>query len=452
MSKQQMQSDVEKNQNNKLAGGWADHRKLAGSEGILTPAALAPPADEQTNAGTTPIDIESGRFTQALASERLMHPPKCCCTSQSATFNLLASLNDPFSIVTPEDHLKAAGELLGVLFVVCGITTYVNKPGLFQDNPLMVRLGYSNPCITFDSHPASYVAQVLWPVVAYMNLQYCTSAVTRTLFKYRTNVTSLTKTSIGIGAIVLFAISTCIFGLVFVISPMGPCQRSYDYDTTDQLATGDVVDTAGLADKYMWLHTYFYLQYIACRLVIVVVTYYEAGWEKASRNSKIFLGIFAFCSIMIIVSAYVNYDYYDNAVDSCFLNATDTFNAKKSSGFSDEVLEKGYEALRFSDEQNAFLKSGDFISSGEFNAAKCIQKHQCYEQGGTQAIRFYVEKSIRRNCEGRLRLTHKPYIPAWFMGTCDYTWFVCLLLTQRFLPPVKSLYRFTVLGGDNIKH
>tara|TARA_B110001452_G_scaffold237837_1_gene217936 strand:- start:928 stop:1245 length:318 start_codon:yes stop_codon:yes gene_type:complete len=65
--------------------------------------------------------------------------------------------------VDPQQYLNVAGEMLIVLLLVSAIVTGISKPETYKDNPLIDRLGFNNVCISFETKPAGYFAQVLWP-------------------------------------------------------------------------------------------------------------------------------------------------------------------------------------------------------------------------------------------------------------------------------------------------
>lgn len=118
----------------------------------------------------------------------------------------------------PEAFLKAAGEMLFVLILTCWILTAIFNPDIFHDNPMIVRIGYNNLCIGFDSPPATYVGMVLFCPCVYLLLRYSFTDMERTSL-VRERLTSR-QVSFSYATDAMMAISICVFGLVFVISPM----------------------------------------------------------------------------------------------------------------------------------------------------------------------------------------------------------------------------------------
>lgn len=200
------------------------------------------------------------------------------------TLAMKVSHPDGYTIV-PEEYLKAAGEMLAILFAVCGVVTYFTSPDTYKQNPLLDRLGYNNPCVTFDTKPASYFALALWAPTAYLCLAFAHHDCQRTFLTWRHDKATARSLVINVGADILYAVSTSLFSLVFSISPL----------------------TNGVD---MWLHTMLYLQYIVFRLLVVIANFFEPA-ELLTLRQKVFLALYTLVSFAVPIMIVINYRFYD---------------------------------------------------------------------------------------------------------------------------------------------
>lgn len=182
-------------------------------------------------------------------------------------------------VIHPEDYLKAAGELLFLLFAVVWGVTYVWNPGVIEQNPLRDRLGYNNLCVGFDAAPATYIGLLLFLPTVYFCIRYAWTDMERTQL-LRARLTSL-QYYFSVSTDALYVVSICVFGLVFVISP---------FDS-------------------IWLHSLAFLQYIAIRFLVVWANIYEHA--APPKSSIRFLWVYGFVSLAFPALVITNYLTYE---------------------------------------------------------------------------------------------------------------------------------------------
>lgn len=186
--------------------------------------------------------------------------------------------------IYPEHFLKAGGETLAMLFLVCGIITAIFNPDSFSDNPLMDRLGYNNLCVVFDTAPATYVAQGFYVACAYLCIRYTWTDYERTMLiasKEDARELSGCQVNFSVTMDVLFTLSICVFGLVFVINPQ---------------------------DSVFW-HSCAFLQFVFCRFFVVVANFLEH--PEPEKKSWIFLYYYGFTSFAFPISVLICFATYD---------------------------------------------------------------------------------------------------------------------------------------------
>ena len=59
-------------------------------------------------------------------------------------------------VINPTVYYKASGNILGITLVVCWLISMAYNPSVFEDNPLLDRLGYNDFCVGWDTAPARY--------------------------------------------------------------------------------------------------------------------------------------------------------------------------------------------------------------------------------------------------------------------------------------------------------
>jgi len=191
----------------------------------------------------------------------------------------VAKLNKLY--IYPENYLKAAGELLFLLFIVCWVLTYMFRPDMFDENPMIDRIGYNNLCIGFDAPPATYAGLIMFFPCIYLMMRYCVTDMARTAM-VRDRLTT-TQVWFSYCTDMVMIVSICAFGLVFVISPM----------------------------DNIWVHTICFHQYIICRFLCVLAN--MAEHPNPPKESWYFVYVYGIVSVCTVATCEICYIAYDNA-------------------------------------------------------------------------------------------------------------------------------------------
>lgn len=184
-------------------------------------------------------------------------------------------------IVYPENYLKAAGELLFLLFGVVWGITWIWHPEVIADNPIKDVMGYNNLCVGFDMPPATYVGLLIAFPIVYLCFRYSWTDLERSVLM-RSELSD-TQYRFSVATNVLYMVSICGFGLAFVVSPY-------------------VSVTA---------HFLAFLQFIVVRFLVVWANVYES--PSPSRATMRFLWVYGGISLVLPAIAVANLLHYSGA-------------------------------------------------------------------------------------------------------------------------------------------
>jgi len=179
--------------------------------------------------------------------------------------------------VQPRDYLSGAGEVLAMTFVVCWTVTFIFNPRMMADNPLRSRLGYNNLCVGWDKPPANYVGSMMYIPSTYLVFRFL---YFNTQHAYRTRMAGWRRI---LAADILFLMSACAFGLVFVVTP----------------------------DVSVWVHSIPFLSYIVTRANVVLQILLNQS-EPLTQGGRIFSIVYTFVSVVfpiIVVCEFLAFDY-----------------------------------------------------------------------------------------------------------------------------------------------
>jgi len=185
--------------------------------------------------------------------------------------------------VIPELYLKAAGELLFILLALCwAITMTTGSRAFVANNPLLDRVGYNNLCIGFDTSPAREVGQLLYYPLVYMAIRFAWTDMQRT--KLTEDQLTPGVARLAMWADVLYMISVCVFGLIFVVPPM----------------------------VSMWGHTFLFHQYILARLLVAWTNIYEYNATRTvATKTWCFMWVYTVASIGSVLCCELSYAMFD---------------------------------------------------------------------------------------------------------------------------------------------
>lgn len=189
--------------------------------------------------------------------------------------------------------MKAGGETLALLVVLCWVITYMHNPDVIDSNPLKERLGYNNPCVGLDSKPATYFAAAMLTVPIYFNYRAAWIEAMSEAYSPPEHTSRIGKI-MTFAACAIYAMSTSILAVLFLLPP-GP-------------TVSDV-----------WWHTAVYVQYIVGRLIFVSNHYYsnffdenkEDEYNKISSASWCFLHVYTVVSVALPLVFAINYSWFD---------------------------------------------------------------------------------------------------------------------------------------------
>ena len=188
-------------------------------------------------------------------------------------------------LITVEDYFKASGEVLALTLVATGAMTALFRPEVLRSNPLRDRVGYNNACVFFDEPPANWFGAISTTYLVHLILIYC-QLDTRRLQLARGSLPRW-YLYLGYACNMLYAVSACVFCLVFVVPPT----------------------------VSVWGHTLLFVQYIVCRWVAVASNYLE-GWilgQRFSRGAVAFACVYTACSFVLPILYITSLVEYDRA-------------------------------------------------------------------------------------------------------------------------------------------
>lgn len=160
------------------------------------------------------VSIEDPHVVGVRTSKR-----DTCLSSTMYGFALVQLVFLDRKWLKPEKYLSAAGEMLGIILLVCTALTAIFHPEDFDQNALVERFGYSNFCVVFDTTPGSYFAAPLLSVVSYLNIRYVTSDHVRSSELLRTKRMSLAQYRLSRTANVMFGIGGGLLPVLLVFPP-----------------------------------------------------------------------------------------------------------------------------------------------------------------------------------------------------------------------------------------
>lgn len=207
-----------------------------------------------------------------MQENRTGGPPTYRCALAYILKNPLPRYTDPTT------YLKASGEMLALIFVICWGIGILAAPDMIASNPLNAALGYYSLCVGFDAWPANRIGLVLFIPTAYLGIRYVwTDTIRAVLERDRLTTAQYRWTWIANGG---YALSMSLFALVFVESPF----------------------------EDHWVHSYFFIQLIFLRFVVVGANFYEA--EQVTMGSRVFMWVYGIISCVLpflYLAAYQGY-------------------------------------------------------------------------------------------------------------------------------------------------
>ena len=182
--------------------------------------------------------------------------------------------------VDPTCYLKASGEALALMFVLCWGATLLFSPDMIAANPLNDRLGYYTLCVGLDSFPANRIGLVFFIPAAYFGLRFVWTD-TQLAFLERANLTR-SQFAATVGTNACYMVSLSLFVLVFAESPF--------------------------INHYT--HTLFFCQLIIFRLLVVGANFFEA--PNRTRSSNVFLAVYTFISLVLPILYMIDFIGFDS--------------------------------------------------------------------------------------------------------------------------------------------
>lgn len=189
-------------------------------------------------------------------------------------------------------YLKAGGEVLAILMVSSWIVTYFYNPDAIASNPLKRRLGYNNFCVGFDTLPARYVAQFLWPLTSYFSIRFAWLETVTELSLDAKYSSCMAKflTAAGCG---LFVVSSLAQPFLLVFPP--------------------AEENGGV-----YVHTVFFIQYVLVRLFVIAVQFFRNSCDGSTDDANhITTGqwrwfyVYTISSIAFPAMVFADYIYFD---------------------------------------------------------------------------------------------------------------------------------------------
>lgn len=186
-------------------------------------------------------------------------------------------------MIEPVDYLKASGEAIFILLVVCWIITAIANPEIVKDNALKNMIGYNNPCVGWDVAPASYVGLVGAVGAAQLSWNYASLDLARTIITEKEKGAFLLSgysltSQFSVFSDVLFGVSTSLFPLLFLIGPSD--------------------------GRWGW-HTAIFVQFIFCRYLVCLANYLEAEPRYKTQGAFGFIVVYGAVSMLLPILYFV---------------------------------------------------------------------------------------------------------------------------------------------------
>jgi len=195
--------------------------------------------------------------------------------------------------IQPEDYLRATGECFGLMILSSIILTYFFSPELFNENPILNRLGYNSIFISFLSYvPANYIALIFGVFGVYFAIHYNRYDLLRT----RLNSSGLNsfKEKFSIYANLTYLFSLTAFLLVIFLNP----------------------------ENYPWANILIFIQFIFFRGMVVIANFLE--YDTPNKFYKNYVLINSITSLIFISFLLINYINYDSCLASGGTNCKNT--------------------------------------------------------------------------------------------------------------------------------
>jgi len=187
--------------------------------------------------------------------------------------------------IEPTLYLAASAELLFMTIVGSLIITWindlVNDSDVLTNNPIRNMVGYNNPCAFWDQPPALYFAFLMFCPMIYMAIRYAHLDNLRADLTFKTHKRAMACINW------LYAISQCLLMGIFVVTPKVPA------DTVEEK------DLSGF-HVHMRLHSFFFLQFVPCLMLAMVLSYWEAYTSKIPITTlqKIVVAYFVLTTVL----------------------------------------------------------------------------------------------------------------------------------------------------------
>lgn len=185
-----------------------------------------------------------------------------------AIIELARTAFNPTRELEPRIYLKADGEILFMLVIICGIITSMAGPvDYFENNMIRRMMGYNNLCVVWDVAPAKYFAATVYPFLVYCSIRYSMLACSRL---HLTRIAQPRLVMVSTAVNLLYPLSEALVSNIFVVTPV---------------------------DGTLWhmqLHMAFFLQLVPTRFIVVLVNYWDAS--TVTWSSFAFLVVYGICT------------------------------------------------------------------------------------------------------------------------------------------------------------
>jgi len=203
---------------------------------------------------------------------------------------LLEMLRPNRGEIYPEDYLKAAGELLFLLFaIVWGMTCVWNRPTIGA-NAVRDVMGYNNLCIGLDTAPAIYVGFFLALPMVYLCIRYGWTNLERSVLLKEQGLLNNRRYQFSKVTNLAYMVSVCVFAFCFLVSP----SRNSYWATV--------------------VHFMAFVQLIVVRFFAVWANIYER--PQPATSTRAFIWVYGFISLVLPIFAVVNLAHYAGAPTS----------------------------------------------------------------------------------------------------------------------------------------
>lgn len=170
-------------------------------------------------------------------------------------YTLISTMLNGHRHVNPDIYLAANAELLFSTICISLVITYLFNDKVLYKNGISDMVGYNNPCVFWDDPPALYFAALFFAPMVYFAIRY---AVLDTQRAWMTPHLSETWKKTILVVNFCYALSQCVNGLIFVVTPND----------------GDVT--------HMRMHSVFFLQLVPTLGICMMMNYIE-GWASGVK-------------------------------------------------------------------------------------------------------------------------------------------------------------------------